>query len=154
GYYNTNENSDHCLKAHERGYANYTCADSVTYHWVSQSGPARFARVEEDDALFWSRWGVKRVVDLGDFVDEALDHVLDTEPRLAEYVFEPISLCRSNDQTILLDSIERRWKGARQRVHATRFFNSPREQVWLPMEMPHRAMMHPSPFIYIVDELQ
>lgn len=151
-YYNTNENTDHCMQAHVRGYKNYTCAESVTYHWVSQSGPARFARVAEDDALFCARWGAKRTIDLSDFVDEALDFVLDAYPRLAAYAFEPLSLCRSNDESILLDCIDRRWGHARERVHATRVFNSAREAVWLPMELPYRAMMHPSPYIYMVDK--
>jgi GT2 family glycosyltransferase len=152
-YYNTNENTDHCLKAHARGYVNYTCAESVVHHWVSQSGPARFARVEEDDALFWARWGTTRTVDLGDFVDEALNYALDTNQALSNYAFEPLSLCRSNDESILFECLERRWAGAGTRTHQTRVFNSSQEKIWLPMELPYRAMMNPSPYIYLVDSI-
>jgi GT2 family glycosyltransferase len=152
-FYNTSENTDHCLKAYALGYVNYTCAESVAYHWVSQSGPARFARTNEDAALFWTRWGNTRIVDLGIFIDEALDHVLEGDPKLTDYAFEPLSLCRSNDEAILLECVERRWSGASARTHKTRFFNSPREMAWLPMEMPHRAMMNPSPYIYLVDRI-
>jgi GT2 family glycosyltransferase len=152
-YYNTHENLDHCLKAHARGYVNYTCAESVAYHWVGQSGPARFARVEEDDALFWGDWTSSRSIDLGSFVDEALDHVLASHPELSKYAFEPLSLCRSGDESILLDCLERRWKGASARTRHTRIFNSSQAKLWLPMELPHRAMMNCSPYIYLVDRI-
>ena len=152
-YYNTRENLDHCLKAHVRGYLNYTCAESIVYHWVSQSGPARFARVEEDDALFWADWTPLRSIDLGRFVDEALDHLLENNPQLIDYNFEPLSLCRSNDESLLLECIEQRWKGAGAKTHRTRVFNSSHTKLWLPMELPHRAMMNPSPYIYLVDRI-
>lgn len=150
-YYNTRENLDHCLKAYARGYYNYTSADSIAYHWVSQSGPARFARVEEDAALFWAEWSSLRSVDLDKFVDEALDHILNSNPDLTTYSFEPLSLCRSSDEEILLECLERRWNGVAARTHQTRIFNSLNEKLWLPMELPHRAMVNPAPYIYLVD---
>jgi GT2 family glycosyltransferase len=150
-YYNTLENFDHCMRAHVRGYENYTCAESIVYHWVSQSGPARFARIEEGDALFWADWGSSRTIDLTEFVDEALDHVLNNHPQLSDYNFEPLSLCRGGDESILLDCLEQRWKGIASRTHHTNAFNSPHTKLWLPMELPHRAMMSPSPYIYLVD---
>jgi GT2 family glycosyltransferase len=152
-YYNTRENLDHCLKAHMRGYSNYTCAESVVYHWVGQSGPARFIRAEEDNALFWAEWTSKRVVDLSRFVDEALDYLLNTSPQLSNYGFEPLSLCRSNDESILLECLERRWEGAAIKTHRTRVFNSAHQKLWLPMELPHRAMTNPAPYIYLVDRV-
>ncbi|HMG72912.1 MAG TPA: glycosyltransferase family 2 protein [Pyrinomonadaceae bacterium] len=152
-YYNTRENLDHCLKAHGLGYRNYTCADSLTYHWVGQSGPARFARAEEDNALFWAEWTAKRCVDLNRFVDEALDHLIGIHPQLIDYRFEPLSLCRSCDESILLDCLEQRWKGAGARTHHTRVLNSAHSKLWLPMEVPYRAMMNPSPYIYLVDRI-
>lgn len=152
-YYNTLENVDHCMKAHTRGYANYTCADSIAYHWSSQSGPARFARADEGDAIFWSDWGSLRSIDLDRFVDEALDYVLATKPNLANYKFEPLSLCRSSDESILIDCIEQRWGGARERLHHSRVFNSSHTTLWLPMELPLRAMINPAPYIYLVDRI-
>ena len=152
-YYNTRENLDHCLKAHVLGYRNYTCADSVTYHWVGQSGPARFARAEEDNALFWAEWTARRSVDLNRFVDEALDHLIGIHPQLLDYRFEPLSLCRSCDESILLDCLEQTWKGAGAKIHHTRVLNSAHSKLWLPMELPYRAMMNPSPYIYLVDRV-
>ncbi len=152
-YYNTHENNDHCLKALARGYVNYTCAESIAYHWGSQSGPACFARVEEDRALFWGDWMGKRVVDLDHFVDEALDHLLNENPTLLDYPFEPLSICRSNDESILLDRLEQRWRGAGAKLHRTRVYNSSFEKHWLPMELPHRAMVNPLPYIYLVDRI-
>jgi GT2 family glycosyltransferase len=150
-YYNTQENFDHCMKAHARGYENYTCAESVVYHWVSQSGPARFARVEEGDALFWSAWGAKRTVDLDVFVDEALNHVVACQPDFSRYDFEPLSLCRGPDESILLEQLERRWKNISAKIHRTNAFNSAHSTLWLPMELPYRAMMNPTPYVYLVD---
>jgi GT2 family glycosyltransferase len=152
-YYNTRENLDHCLKAYVLGYQNYTCADSVTYHWVGQSGPARFARAEEDNALFWAEWTAKRSVDLNRFVDEALDYLIHTHPQLIDYRFEPLNLCRSCDESILLDCLEQKWNGARAKTHHTRVLNSPNTKLWLPMELPHRYMMNPSPYFYLVDRV-
>ena len=152
-YYNTLENFDHCMKAHVRGYDNYASAESIVYHWVSQSGPARFARVEEGDAIFWADWTNSRIVDLHRFVDEALDHILATSPQFLDYTFEPLSLCRSDDESILLECLERKWEGISSRIHHTRAFNSPHERLWLPMELPYRAMMNPAPYIYLVDQI-
>src|SRR5947209_271567 len=104
-YYNTHENTDHCLKAQRRGYVNYACAESIAYHWVAQSGPARFARADEDNALFWSEWAGRSVRDLDRFVDEALDSVLERHPTLIGYPFQPLSLCMSYDEAILLERL-------------------------------------------------
>lgn len=152
-YYNTRENLDHCLKAHARGYVNYTSAESIAYHWVGQSGPARFSRVEEDDALFWADWTPSRSIDLNRFVYEGLDHTLNQQPQLIDYSFEPLRLCRSVDESILLECLEQRWPGAGSKTHQTQAFNSPNAKLWLPMELPHRAMMNPSPYIYLVDRI-
>lgn len=152
-YYNTLENLDHCMKAHVRGYMNYACAESIVYHWGSQSGPARFARVEEGESIFWADWGSSRRIDLGGFVNEALDHVLKNHPQLSDYNFEPLSLCRSSDESILLECLEQRWKGIGSKTHHTRAFDSSHAKLWLPMELPHRAMMNPTPYVYMVDRI-
>jgi hypothetical protein len=125
----------------------------MAYHWVGQSGPARFARVEEDNALFWSEWGGRHSVDIGDFVDAALDYILAEHSELLDCPFEPLRLCRSADESILIDCVERRWKGATSRCLRSRVFNSPHNSLWLPMELPHRAMMNPAPYIYLVDQI-
>lgn len=150
-YYNSLENFDHCMKAHVRGYENYTCAESVTYHWVAESGPARFARVDEDEALFWGEWSSSRSVDLHRFVDEALEHLLETRPELADYRFEAICACRGIDQALLLECLQRRWPGIGSRALATDVMNSKEKDVRLPMLLPHRAMVNPAPYIYLVD---
>jgi GT2 family glycosyltransferase len=152
-YYNTLENFDHCLKAHTRGYINYTCADSIVYHWVGQSGPARYARADEGEAYFWSRWASSRTIDLPRFVDEALDQLLDAHPRLSSYDFELMNLCRSSDERILRECLERRWPNCGLREHTTQAFNSPTTKLWLPMELPHWLMSNPSPYVYLVDRL-
>ena len=152
-YYNSNENFAHCLKARAAGRTNYLCSTSVVYHWVGQSGPARFAAVTEDDALFWEEWGARREVDLGLFVEEALDHILASHPVLAGYTFDPVSLCRSHDESILLDHVDRHWPGTSARLHRTRAFNSGRTKIWLPMELPLHRLMDPVPYIYLVDRI-
>jgi GT2 family glycosyltransferase len=152
-YYNSRENLDHCMRAHVRGYVNYTCAESITYHWIGQSGPARFSRVEEDGALFWAEWMPLRLVDLDRFVDEALDHLLNNQPQLLDFKFEPLDLCRSVDKAILLERLERRWSGITSKTHHTRIFNSSHTKIWLPMELPHRAMLNPAPYVYLVDRI-
>jgi GT2 family glycosyltransferase len=152
-YYNTLENLDHCMKAHVCGYANYTCADSIVYHWSGQSGPARFAQTKEGDAIFWADWHSSRAIDLDSFINEALDHILVSNPSLADYPFEPLSLCRSSDESILLDCIEQRWKGSKAKIHYTQVFNSPHKMLWLPMELAYRAITNPSPYIYLVDRI-
>lgn len=151
-YYNTLENFDHCMKAHVRGYENYTSADSIVYHWVSQSGPARFARVEEGDAIFWADWSTSRVVDLPRFVDEALEHVVTMCPQYSNYGFEPLILGRT-DESILLECLERRWPGISSRAQYTQSFNSAHGKLWLPMELPLRAMLNPAPYLYLVDRI-
>ena len=152
-YYNTLENFDHCLRSHAHGYHNFTCAESIVYHWVGQSGPARYARAEEDEARFWSRWSSFRTIDLDRFVDEALDWLLTSQPQFTHYQFEPLRLCRTADEAILQECLERRWPGIGSRTHATQVFNSAASKIWLPMELPHWAMTNPSPYIYLVDRL-
>lgn len=153
-YYNTLENFDHCLRAHTFGYRNFTCAESIVHHWVGQSGPARYARAEEGEARFWSQWSSSRTIDLDRFVDEALDWLLASQPHLISYQFEPLRLCRTADEAILQECLERRWPGIGLRTHSTRVFNSASPKIWLPMELPHWAMSNPSPYIYLVDRLQ
>ena len=40
-----------------------------------------------------------------------------------------------------------------ERTHHTPAFNSPQTTLWLAMELPHRAMVSPTPYIYLVDRL-
>lgn len=150
-YYNYNEDVDHCLRAVARGYENYVVANSVAHHWVSQSGPARFAGVREAEALFWGLWSEKREIDLDLFVDEALTHVIDTNPRLGDMPFKPLNLCRSLDEAILLEAIERRWPGATARVENRRMQNNARNSLWLGMDLPAHMAREPTPYLYMVD---
>lgn len=150
-YFNHNEDLDHCLKAQRLGLRNFVCAESIAYHWQSQSGPARFARVEASEATFWSAWGGAYEVDLGKFVDEALDHVIAGNPSLDTATFEILNLSRGVDESIVLGRLTKRWPGIQNRVRHLRQLNNPVERLWLPMVLPHWVVAEPKPFIYLVD---
>ena len=151
-YFNYNEDIDHCLKAADLGFQNYTCAESMAYHWVSQSGPARFAGMREAEAVFWSAWQSRYRVDLDVFVDEALQHVLEREPFLADLEFEALNLCRSGDDAILLRQAARYWPKAIASVRSARQVNNPDSKFWLPMILPHWLQHSPRPLIYFTDQ--
>jgi GT2 family glycosyltransferase len=150
-YFNQNEDLEHCLLAVKHGLRNFACAESVAHHWRSHSGPARFARIMASDSLFWSRWGPGCEADLGRFVDEGLDHVLEELPQLAEYPFEVLDLSRGVDQPIVLDRLHRRWPNLDTDVRAFRQMNNPSERLWLPLLLPHWVAAAPTPYIYLVD---
>jgi GT2 family glycosyltransferase len=150
-YFNQNEDIEHCLLALRHGLRNFVCAESVAYHWKSRSGPARFARRPAGEALLWSRWGREYEVDLGRFVDEALDHALADDPHLESIPFEVLDLSRGADQPIVLDRISRRWPGAQERVRRFPQMNNPSERLWLPLLVPHWTVRQSTPFIYLVD---
>jgi GT2 family glycosyltransferase len=150
-YFNHNEDVDHCLRARQHGLRNFVCAESVAHHWVSHSGPARFAQVEASEAAFWSRWGMSHDVDLGLFVDEALDHALDVRPELDGVAFHVLNLSRGIDDSIVLERLAQRWSGIELRVRHFRQMNNPSERLWLPLLLPHWVSGEPTPFIYLVD---
>lgn len=150
-YFNCNEDIDHCLKARRLGLRNFVCAESVAYHWESQSGPSRFARVEASEAIFWADWGGAYEVDLGKFVDEALDHVLTCDASLDAAEFEILNLSRGVDESIVLGRLAQRWPGIQDRIRQLRQLNNPVEHLWLPMLLPHWVVSEPRPFIYLVD---
>jgi GT2 family glycosyltransferase len=150
-YFNHNEDVEHCLLAARQGYRNFTCADSVAYHWESHSGPARFARVMSSEALFWSRWGNAYEPDLGRFVDEALEHLLQQAPEIEGLPFDVLDLSRGPDQPIVIDRLSERWPGVPARVRRFRQMNNPSEQLSLPLLLPHWLISEPVPFIYLVD---
>ncbi|MBU1700031.1 MAG: glycosyltransferase [Candidatus Eisenbacteria bacterium] len=151
-YFNHNEDIDHCLKARRLGLKNFVCAQSIAYHWESQSGPARFARVEASEASFWSTWGGAYDIDLGRFVDEALDHVIAQAPSLETTSFEILNLSRGVDESIVLERLAQRWRGIQDHVRPVRQLNNPVERLWLPMVLPHWVVTEPKPFIYLVDQ--
>jgi len=150
-YFNHNEDIDHCLKARRLGLRNFVCAESVAYHWQSQSGPSRFARVEASEAIFWAQWGGAYEVDLGSFVDEALDHVMTCDASLDAAQFEVLNLSRGVDESIILERLTKRWPGIQDRIRQLRQLNNPVEHLWLPMVLPHWVGAEPRPFIYLVD---
>jgi GT2 family glycosyltransferase len=151
GYFNHNEDLDHCLHALKHGFRNFVCAESVAHHWVSQSGPARFARLEASEAAFWSRWGGRYDIDLGKFVDEALNHVLEEAPHLEDFPFQILDLSRGADQPIVLERLGLRWPGVEKRSRPFRQMNNPTKRLWLSMLLPHWIVTEPTPFIYLVD---
>jgi GT2 family glycosyltransferase len=150
-YFNHNEDIDHCLLAGKHGFRNFLCADSVAHHWESQSGPARFAGVEPAEAFFWSRWGPGLESDLGLFIDEALDHILEEAPQLEGAPLEVLDLSRGADQPIVLDSLGRRWPDLDERIRRYRQASNPAARLHLPLVLPHWVAHEPVPFIYLVD---
>lgn len=150
-YFNRNEDLEHCLLALRHGLRNFMCAESVAHHWKSKSGPARFARIVASDALFWSRWGAGCEPDLGGFVDQAIEHVLQEHPRMAGLPFQVLDLSRGADQPIVLERLFRRWPGLATRVQSFRQMNNPADRLWLPLLLPDRLAFESAPFIYVVD---
>lgn len=150
-YFNYNEDVDHCLRAAHAGYTNYCCSESIAYHWVSQSGPARFSKTRESDAVFWTEWGHRFEVDLPIYVSEGLSYILAQHPQLGDFQFDPLNLCRSEDEELVLAVLESYWPGICERTHHHRQFNSPTETIWLPIALPHWLQQHSRPFIYLVD---
>jgi GT2 family glycosyltransferase len=151
-YFNHNEDLDHCMRATVRGLKNYTCAESIAYHWTSQSGPARFARTEESDALFWSTWRSRAEVDLDRYVSRALERLVEEHPEIDLEEFEMINLCRGGDDGIVIDCVSRIAPRAASRIRYHRQTNSTAGQHWLPMVLPHWLAASPAPFLYLVDE--
>ena len=151
-YFNHNEDIDHCLLARRLGFRNFVSSDSVAFHWVSQSGPSRFVQEASSEALFWSRWGASYEVDLGRFVDEALDHVLNECPELLDVPFHILDLSRGADHDIVLDRLTERWPGIHQRARSVRQTNNPEMNLRLPLLLPHFMAIEPVPFIYLVDQ--
>jgi GT2 family glycosyltransferase len=150
-FYNANDDLDHCLKAHHAGFRNFTCADSVAHHWESQSGPARFAGRKTAEALFWARWGGRHEVDLGRFVDEALDVLLDGHSELEGMPFHVLDLTRGGDQPLVFDRLAARWPDLRDRVRRHRQVANDEPRLRLPLVLPHWVATEPVPFVYMVD---
>lgn len=150
-YFNHNEDIEHCLLALKHGLRNFVCADSVAHHWKSLSGPARFARTAASEAILWSRWGGAYDVDLGRFVNEALEHVLHELPQLEGTPFVVVDLSRGTDQPIVLKALNRFWPGIDARVRDYRQMNNSEERLQLPLLLPHWVVTEPTPFVYLVD---
>jgi O-antigen biosynthesis protein len=153
-YFNSNLDLDHCLRSIKLGFRNSVVAASMAYHWVSQSGPARFAGFNEAQALLWRQWGAMIKTDLPRFLDEAIEFLLGTRPELAGVEFEILNLSTSIDEALIVDALDRAWPGVRARVAHHRTRNLAASQLWLPMILPHWKRATPQPFIYIVDSAQ
>lgn len=152
--YNHNVDLDHCLRAIQHGLRNFMCAASVVYHWRNRSGTLRYARVEAAEAGFWSKWAGKYRVDLGDFIDEGLDHAIADRPELEETPFAILDLSRRADQSIAVERLEARWPGAGGRARNFRQMNNDSTHLWLPILLPHWVVHEPTPFLYLVDSHQ
>lgn len=149
--YNHNLDLDHCLRAAEQGLRNLMCSESITYHWRNRSGVIRYARVEAAEAAFWSKWGGRYQVDLGDYFDEAVEHALSGAPGLEEVPFTILDLSRSADQAIALERLEAHWAGISQRIRAFQQTSNDATQLSLPLLVPHWISHEPTPFLYLVD---
>ncbi len=152
--YNHNPDIDHCLRAIRHGLRNVMCAPSVAYHWRNLSGTIRHARVQSAEAAFWSKWGGAYRVDLGEFLDEGLEHALDAHPSLEHVPFTILDLSRTADQAIALERILVRWPDAEGRIRQARQMNNAAPRLWLPLLLPHWLVNDPSPFMYLVDDHQ
>jgi GT2 family glycosyltransferase len=150
--YNHNPDIDHCLRAAELGLRNFMCARSVAYHWRNLSGTVRYARVQTAEAAFWSKWGGRYRVDLGDFVDEGLDHAIRAHPPFETMPFTILDLSRAADQAIALERIAVRWPDAE--VRHFRQMHNPKSRLWLPLLLPHWLVHEATPFLYLVDDHQ
>jgi hypothetical protein len=150
--YNHNPDIDHCLRAGALGLRNFMCARSVAYHWRNLSGTVRYARLQTAEAAFWSKWGGRYRVDLGEFVDEGLDHAIGAHPPLEALPFTVLDLSRAADQVIALERIALRWPGAE--VRHFRQMHNPMSCLWLPLLLPHWLVHEPTPFLYLVDDHQ
>lgn len=150
-YFNHNDDLDHCLRAVHHGLRNFSCAESVAYHWRSQSGPSRYARIEAAEARFWAKWAGRFVVDLGKYLDEAINHVLTVAPDLHDVAFDLVDLSRGADQPIVLERLNQRWPGLPTRARPFRQMNNPDPNLWLPLVLPHWMAADPAPFVYLVD---
>lgn len=153
--YNHNPDIDHCLRAVQRGFRNFMCAPSVAYHWRNLCGTAvRYARVEAAEAAFWSKWGGSYRTDLGDFIDEGLEHASAAHPAFAASPFTILDLSRAADQAIALDRIAARWPGAERRIRHVRQMSNAEPRLWLPLLLPHWLVDAPTPYLYLVDDHQ
>lgn len=152
--YNHNPDIDHCLRAVQRGLRNMMCAPSVAYHWRNLSGTVRYARVQAAEAAFWSKWGGAYRVDLGEFIDEGLDHALNAHSSFEGMPFTILDLSRAADQAIALERILRHWPDGEGRVRHFRQMNNPASRLWLPLLLPHWLVHAPTPFLYLVDDHQ
>lgn len=149
-YFNNNEDIDHCLKANRAGLRNFVCGRSEAHHWESQSGPARFARIEATEGLFWSTWGGSVETDLSRYVDEALDHLLDGSPDLLDADLQVLDLTRGLDAEIVVPELRRRWPALRY-TDSHRQMSSPEGPLRLSLLLPHWTVLEPRPFLYLVD---
>jgi GT2 family glycosyltransferase len=149
--YNHNLDLDHCLRAAEHGLRNFVCAGSVAYHWRNRSGPIRFARVAAAEAAFWAKWGDRYDVDLGRFVDEALDHIWSAVPELHEAPLTIVDLSRSADQAIVVERLDARWHNISHTIRPFRQMSNDGIRLSLPLLLPHWLSQEPTPFIYLVD---
>lgn len=150
-YYNHNEDLDHCLKAEAAGFHNFYVHNSEALHWTSQSGPARFSQWEESDALFWSTWSRGYRTDLDEVLRLGLRHVLTKAPKLADRQLTILNMCKSLDETLLIDEISEIWPKADERIRNHRPHNATQSNLWLAMTLPHWLADEPEPFVYIVD---
>lgn len=82
-YWNGNEDVDLCLKVGELGWNVVYRGESVVYHYESQSGPERFAQVEDNIRLLNETWSGKARPDC---VQVAEDRLVSTpESRIRPY---------------------------------------------------------------------
>lgn len=106
----------------------------------------------EAEARFWAEWSGSYEVDLGRFVDEALDLVLAERPDLVPHPFVLIDLSRGGDRDLVVERLTARWPHLVDDVRSTRQMNSVDPLVWLPLLLPHWTVSEQLPFIYLVDD--
>jgi GT2 family glycosyltransferase len=152
--YNHNTDLDHCMRANQVGLQNFMCAESVAYHWHSQSGAARYARVAEAEAAFWSKWGQKYEVDLGKYLDGALVVAIAAHPALESAPMRLVDLTRSGDQAIAMACLAARWPDITENMLSYRQMHTDTPRLSLALITPSWLMNAPSPNIYLVDNFE
>jgi len=151
GYFNHNEDIEHCLIARNHGLRNFMCSESVAHHWESQSGPARFAQTKSSEAIFWSRWAASITVDLDSYIDEALDDLIARYPDLDGVSFQLLDLTRGIDNALVTGRLIARWPQLETTARSYRQMNNPQQRLSIALLLPHWVGAEPVPFIYLVD---
>ena len=149
-FFNCHEDLDYCLRASQAGLRNIVCATSVAYHWESLSGPNRFAMTASSTATFWSKWGKTYRPDLGDYIGEALDHLLEHNPSANASRLQLLNLTRSTDDSIAIAELEARWPGVSATERSLRQTSNQSSALHLPLVLPHWMLSEPTPFVYLV----
>jgi O-antigen biosynthesis protein len=151
-FLNCNEDVDYCLRAKQAGYDIVVDAHASAYHWESQSGPIRFVRAVENDAIFWGKWLRLITADIRNYLIEGISFAIN-KPNAPEIErCEVLNLSKGQCDRYVLEAI---WSLASKPQPKSaidfRQLGNASSIYWLPMLLPHSMISAATPFIYIVD---